>query len=128
MTNVSSDELKYWVAFSRIPRIGAVRAGRLESHFGSMAAARGAVLYVRGTLLPGDEWSVAVVGTRRATPYGRQAAEHFAGDLARQGITVVSGLARGIDAVAHRAALSAGGRTVAVMACGLDLVYPPEHA
>src|SRR3989304_4782493 len=91
MTNVSSDELKYWVAFSRIPRIGAVRAGRLESHFGSMAAARGAVLYVRGTLLPGDEWSVAVVGTRRATPYGRQAAEHFAGDLARQGITVVRG-------------------------------------
>ena len=189
MTGISEDELKYWVAFSRIPRIGAVRAGRLESHFGSMAAAwragaselraagldqgtvtsvvsgrpaidpdaemerlrragvkvycwnddayprrlkeiddRPPVLYVRGTLLPEDEWSVAVVGTRRATPYGRQAAEHFAGDLARQGITVVSGLARGIDAVAHRAALSAGGRTVAVMACGLDLVYPPEHA
>jgi DNA processing protein len=86
------------------------------------------VLFVRGELRPEDEWAVAIVGTRRATPYGRQAAEHFSTDLARQGITVVSGLARGIDAIAHRAALAAGGRTVAVLACGLDLVYPPEHA
>ena len=86
------------------------------------------VLYVRGELPPEDEWAVAVVGTRRATPYGRQAAEHFATDLARHQITVVSGLARGIDAVAHRAALTAGGRTIAVLACGLDIVYPPEHA
>jgi DNA processing protein len=86
------------------------------------------VLFVRGRLLPQDEWAVALVGTRRATPYGRQAAEHFAADLARHRITIVSGLARGIDAVAHRAALQAGGRTVAALACGLDLVYPPEHA
>ena len=86
------------------------------------------VLYVRGELAPEDEWAVAVVGTRRATPYGRQAAEHFATDLARHRITVVSGLARGIDAVAHRSVIEAGGRTIAVMACGLDLVYPPEHA
>jgi DNA processing protein len=85
------------------------------------------VLYVRGDLRPSDEWAVAIVGTRRATPYGRQAAEHFAAELAQHDITVVSGLARGVDAVAHRAALSAGGRTIAVLACGLDIVYPPEH-
>jgi len=187
--NTRSSETKYWVAFSRLPRIGSVRAGRLLAYFGSMEAAWRAsvsdlrdagldqgtvssivagretispdgemdrlqragvhaltwedeayparlkeiddkppVLYVRGELRPEDEWAVAIVGTRRATPYGRQAAEHFASDLARHRITVVSGLARGVDAVAHRAALAAGGRTVAVLACGLDLVYPPEHA
>jgi DNA processing protein len=86
------------------------------------------VLYTRGDVIPDDEWAVAIVGTRRATPYGRQAAEHFAAELAGHGITVVSGLARGIDAVAHRAAIAAGGRTIGVLACGLDLVYPPEHA
>jgi DNA processing protein len=185
----STDELRYWVAFSRIPRIGAVRAAVLESYFGSLADAWRArpselrsagldrtsvenivaerpaispddemeklakagvkayswrsddypqrlkevddhppVLYVRGDLLPEDEWAVAVVGTRRATPYGRQTAEEFATDFARQRITVVSGLARGVDAIAHRAAINAGGRTIAVLACGLDIVYPPEHA
>jgi DNA processing protein len=189
MAAAQSDDLKYWLAFARISRIGSVRAGLLEGYFGSMEAAwkastaelraagidRGTitsivsgrekvspdeelerharagvrgltwndedyprrlkevddkppVLFVRGDLRPQDEWAVAIVGTRRATPYGRQAAEHFATDLARQGITIVSGLARGIDAVAHRAALAAGGRTIGVMACGLDLVYPPEHA
>ncbi|HEU4759125.1 MAG TPA: DNA-processing protein DprA [Dehalococcoidia bacterium] len=85
------------------------------------------LLYVRGRLTEADEWAVAVVGTRRPTPYGRQAAEELAFGLASNRICVVSGLARGIDAVAHRAALAAGGRTVAVMACGLDIVYPPEH-
>jgi DNA processing protein len=84
------------------------------------------VLYVRGTLLP-DEWCVAVVGTRRATVYGRQVTEEMTADLARCQITIVSGLARGVDTVAHRAALEAGGRTLAVFACGLDMVYPPEN-
>jgi DNA processing protein len=86
------------------------------------------VLYVRGDLMPADELAVAVVGTRRPTPYGRQVAEELSCQLAANRITVVSGLARGIDAIAHRAAIQATGRTLAVMACGLDMVYPPEHA
>ena len=187
MANTDAD-LKYWVAFGRVPRIGRARVSLLEKHFGklenawtacagelraagldqasitSILASRSEispeaeiehlarhhvraltwndaaypaklkeiydlppVLYVRGELTDADEWAVAIVGTRRATPYGRQAVEQFAGDLVRNQVTVVSGLARGIDAVAHRTALSAGGRTIAVMACGLDMVYPPEH-
>ncbi len=85
------------------------------------------VLYIRGTLLPDDDWSVGIVGTRRLTSYGRQVTQEVAGTLARNGITVVSGLARGIDAVAHQAALAAGGRTLAVLGCGVDQIYPPEH-
>ncbi len=86
------------------------------------------VLYVRGNLTAVDAWSVAVVGTRRATVYGRQAAEELSEALARNKITVVSGLARGIDSTAHKAALKSGGRTIAALACGLDLVYPPENS
>ena len=181
-------ERKYWIAFSRVPRIGRVRVAQLEGHFGSLrvawdapaaelraagldaatasecTAARGRidpdselellqrhgvqaitwhddsyprqlleiydrppVLFVRGTLTPADEWAVAVVGTRRVSVYGRQAAEDMARGLAANRVTVVSGLARGVDGVAHRAALEAGGRTIGVLACGLDMVYPPEH-
>ena len=181
-------DLKYWVSFASIPRVGRARTKLLERHFGRLAEAwqGGAgdlkaagldtatitaivterprispdeeierlahvgvqalnwhdpayppklkeiddlppVLYVRGRLTAADEWAVAVVGTRRASVYGRQAAEEFASGLAHNRVTVVSGLARGIDSVAHRAALQAGGRTIAVLACGLDLVYPPEH-
>ncbi|MBI4336833.1 MAG: DNA-protecting protein DprA [Chloroflexi bacterium] len=85
------------------------------------------VLYLRGELLLEDERAVAVVGTRRATAYGREACAALVKDLVGAGITVISGLARGIDAVAHRAALEAGGRTLAVLGSGLDVVYPPEH-
>ncbi|MDP2729758.1 MAG: DNA-processing protein DprA [Dehalococcoidales bacterium] len=85
------------------------------------------VLYVRGSLLPEDEWSLAVVGTRRASVYGRQVTEEIVADLARSKITVVSGLAKGIDSVAHRTALAAGGRSLAVFGCGLDIVYPAEN-
>jgi DNA processing protein len=181
-------ERKYWIAFSRVPRIGRVRVAQLEAQFGSLAAAWGSsaselraagldsatvgecvgarerinpddelellhrhgvsaitwhdaayprqlqeiydrppVLFVRGTLDPSDEWAVAVVGTRRVSVYGRQTAEDMARGLALNHVTVVSGLARGVDAVSHRAALEAGGRTIAVLACGLDMVYPPEH-
>src|SRR3990172_8261653 len=182
-------ELKYWIAFNRIPGIGRVRFGLLEKHFQSLGDAWQAtasalteagleravvqrivagrpdidpdaelerlettgvravagndaayparlkemydprpVFYIRGELFEGDEWALAVVGTRRPTPYGRQVAEELSLALAQNSICVVSGLARGIDAIAHRAALEPGGRTVAVRACGLDIVYPPEHA
>ncbi len=85
------------------------------------------VLYVRGSLLPEDEWCLAVVGTRRASVYGRQITEEIVVDLARSKITIVSGLAKGIDSIAHRSALDAGGRSIAVFACGLDVVYPSEN-
>jgi DNA processing protein len=85
------------------------------------------VLYRRGALLPDDEWCLAVVGTRRATVYGKQVTEELVADLARNRITIVSGLARGIDTIAHRSALEAGGRSLAVFACGLDIVYPAEN-
>ncbi len=188
-TAVMNPDLAYWIAFSRVPSVGRVRAGLLEQHFGSLQAAWEAstgelraagldasvvaaiggvrahvdpqeelaqidaagvravtwhdadyphllreiddlppVLYVKGTLTAVDERGVTVVGTRRPTAYGREAARHLAGDLAKAGVTVISGLARGIDGVAHRAALEAGGRTIGVMGSGIDVVYPPEHA
>ena len=86
-----------------------------------------AVLYVRGQIAPEDEWAIAVVGTRRASTYGKMATQRLVTDLAINCLTIVSGLARGIDGEAHRAALENGGRTIAVLGCGLDLIYPPEH-
>jgi DNA processing protein len=85
------------------------------------------VLYVRGSLTAEDAWAVAVVGTRRVSAYGRQVAEELAANLAGNGVTVISGLARGVDGSAHQAALKAGGRTIAVLGCGVDRIYPPEH-
>ena len=86
------------------------------------------LIYVRGSLLPEDKWCLAVVGTRRATVYGRQVTEEIVADLAQNKITIVSGLAKGIDSVAHHSALEAGGRSIAVFGCGLDIVYPSENA
>ena len=186
---MDTDEIKYWVAFSRVSTIGRARLALMEGHFGSLERAWHAsaaelsesgldsrsvksvtsrrpsvspdaemerlarleiaaftvrdsgypcllkeiydyppVLYVKGSILPEDERSVTVVGTRKVTAYGREVAHQLAGDLARNEVTIVSGLARGIDSLAHRAALEAGGRTIAVLANGLDTVYPPEHA
>ena len=85
------------------------------------------VLYVRGNLTTDDTWAVAVVGTRRVSAYGRQVTEELAAFLAVNGVTVVSGLARGVDAIAHQSALKNGGRTIAVLGCGVDRIYPPEH-
>ncbi len=182
-------ERKFWVAFSRIPRIGRARFKLMEGHFGTLEHAWNAsvaelkaagldsrsaglagsrrpdidpdaelkrlsdvgvraitwhddeyparlkeiydlppVLYVKGELTPEDERSVSVVGTRIPTAYGKECAYNIAGDLARSGVTIVSGLAFGVDAVAHRAALDAEQRTIAVMGHGLDRVYPRQHA
>ena len=182
-------DLKYWVAFSQIRRLGPVRLRQIETRFGDLSVAWKAsqadlagagldsstvreivsgrpeidpdsemealeksgiavlclrspeyparlaeiydppsVLYIRGKLEPGDERSVAVVGTRRSSGYGLEMAERLAGGLAANGVTVVSGLAAGIDGAAHRAALDAGGRTIAGVGSGLDHIYPAEHA
>lgn len=86
-----------------------------------------AVLFVRGELQPSDAMSIAIVGTRHATHYGLRQAERLASGLSRAGLTIVSGLARGIDAAAHRGALDAGGRTLALLGSGVLNIYPPEH-
>ncbi|MGB8252506.1 MAG: DNA-processing protein DprA [Anaerolineaceae bacterium] len=85
------------------------------------------VLYLRGSYELEDAWAVAVVGTRHMTAYGRQVAEEIGSYLGNHGITVISGLARGVDAVAHTAALDAGGRSIAILGCGVDKIYPPEN-
>ena len=86
------------------------------------------LLYIRGTITAADANAVALVGSRHCTDYGKRVTTRLAAGLARAGITVISGLARGIDGAAHRAALEAGGRTLAVLAGGLSRIYPPEHA
>lgn len=182
------EELKYWVALSKVSGIGPARFAGLMEHFGDAERAWTAskpelqatglpanplnalltlrktldleqllerisasgyrvltwddqdypdrlreipapppVVYLWGELAPVDRWAVAVVGTRRMSAYGRSVAEDLSRELAAHGITVVSGLARGIDGTAHRASLDAGGRTLAVLGSGLDVMYPPEH-
>jgi len=85
------------------------------------------LLYVKGSLLHEDDWAIAVVGTRHPKAYGLEMTRYLAGDLARNKVTVVSGLARGVDTQAHRAALEAGGRTIAVLGSGIDIIYPYEN-
>jgi DNA processing protein len=86
------------------------------------------VLYVKGSIESVDRNAISIVGSRRATHYGKTVAGKLAGDLARMGITVVSGLAYGVDAAAHKGALEAGGRTIAVLGCGVDVVYPRANS
>lgn len=85
------------------------------------------VLYGKGTFVQQHELMIAVVGSRKATTYGRTVAEKLSGELALKGMTVVSGMARGIDSAAHRGALKTGGRTIAVLGCGVNVIYPPEN-
>ncbi len=181
-------ERDYWLAFSTVKGIGAVRFRRLLNHFGQLSRAWTAsrsellaagltekladavlqrrngmdpeamlpalakksievltwedeayppylkeidqpppVLYYRGTVLPEDDLAVAIVGTRNVTAYGKQLTKDTATYLTANGITVVSGLARGVDAIAHQTALEQGGRTFAVLGSGVDVIYPPEH-
>lgn len=178
----------YWLAFSAIKGLGAVRFRKLLAYFGTLANAWAAselalqsaglsskitaqiveqrkstdpealqgilekkgisvltwednayprflreidqpppVLYYKGTITPEDELAVAIVGTRNVTAYGRQLTKDTAAYLAGNGCTIVSGLARGVDAIAHRAALEILGRTLAVLGSGVDVIYPPEH-
>ncbi len=85
------------------------------------------ILYYKGTLAPEPENAVAIVGTREPTQYGRSYADRFAAELSKAGFTIVSGLARGIDSIAHRSVIKAGGRTIGVLGCGIDVIYPPEN-
>ena len=85
------------------------------------------VLYTLGKLVPEDATAVGIVGTRRMTTYGREMAKLLGHDLAAAGVTIVSGLARGVDGIAHEAALDAGERTIAVLGSGVRNIYPPEH-
>lgn len=87
-----------------------------------------AFLWARGQFLESDQKAIAIVGTRRATDYGKRVAYQFAGELAQQGYTIVSGLAYGIDTMAHQGALDAGGRTIAVLGSGVDVIYPAKNA
>ena len=84
-------------------------------------------LHALGSVAPQDRVAVAIVGTRYPTQVGKWVAQEIAEDLASAGVTVVSGLARGIDGIAHRAAIKAGGRTIACLGCGVDVVYPAEN-
>ncbi len=86
------------------------------------------VLYIKGKLSRNDTNSVAIVGSRKMTSYGKEVAELFSGELASCGATIISGLARGIDTTAHKAAIVAGGRTIAVLGCGLNTIYPSENS
>jgi DNA processing protein len=86
-----------------------------------------AILYARGELKKEDELAVAIVGSRKTTPYGRWFTEKVGRELARHGVTIVSGMARGIDSLGHWGAISGGGRTIAVLGCGVDVIYPSEN-
>jgi DNA processing protein len=85
------------------------------------------VLYIRGEYHPDDRYGIAVVGSRKHTHYGEVVAQRISGELASAGFTIVSGMARGVDTLSHRAALASGGRTIAVLGCGLDVYYPAEN-
>ncbi len=119
------------VQFERAERVGATLIPAWDARFPSLLRQiydPPALLWVRGALAPENNNAVAIVGTRRPTDYGLRTARQFAAAMARAGVTVISGLAYGIDAAAHRGALDAGGRTLAVLGSGVDRFYPARHA
>jgi DNA processing protein len=85
------------------------------------------VLYFKGTIIEKDKNSISIVGSRKATYYGKMVAENISKDLALRGFSIISGMARGIDTISHKGALSVNGRTIAVLGCGIDIIYPPEN-
>ena len=85
------------------------------------------ILYTKGDIIPQDRYAIAIVGSRKPTPYGTSVAENISEELASMGFTIISGMARGIDALSHKGSLKAGGRTMAVLGSGLDIPYPPEN-
>ncbi|MFO7323425.1 MAG: DNA-processing protein DprA [Chloroflexota bacterium] len=114
----------------RLDRLGIRAITRIDSDYPDLLKPlpdAPPVLFVKGTLLPEDARALAIVGTRKATVYGRDVTASFARQLVAQGFTVVSGLAHGIDAVAHQTALDSGGRTIAVLGTGIDVIYPADH-
>jgi DNA processing protein len=123
-------ELDVATLYREIESKGVRIATPVDDHYPTLLAeipAPPPVLYFRGDLIETDRTAVAIVGTRRVTSYGREMAARLSADLARAGVTIVSGLARGVDGVAHQAALDAGGRTIAVLGSGINRIYPPEH-
>ncbi|MDZ7271042.1 MAG: DNA-processing protein DprA [candidate division KSB1 bacterium] len=115
---------------SRLNRHGASIVTFWDAHYPRLLKSISdppAFLFVRGTLRVEDNQAVAVVGTRSPTEYGRLVAARICAELSAQGVTIVSGLARGIDTEAHKATLQAGGRTIAVLGSGVDVIYPPEN-
>ncbi len=120
----------FYRLFDRLERLGIRAVTRLSEAYPPMLTDiydPPPTLYVRGDCPLDGERQIAVVGSRRCTRDGQRAAREFARGLAEHGVTVVSGMARGVDSFAHRGALDAGGRTIAVLGCGVDLCYPPEN-
>jgi DNA processing protein len=125
-TDTSGERHVIPVASTTAPRLVAASSDEFPAQLRDVTGMPSA-LWLRGSIGAGDALAVALVGARRATAYGLEQAERLAADLARRGVTIVSGLARGIDTAAHRGALRAGGRTIAVLGSGVDVIYPPEN-
>lgn len=127
---VKRDKLDLDVELRKIENAGARLITQVDEDYPSLLrplADAPPLLFVRGEITSDDALSIAIVGTRRASTYGKDAAAYFARELAANGVTIISGLAHGVDAAAHRAAMQARGRTLAVLGCGIDQIYPRDH-
>lgn len=116
--------------WERVERSGATMLTLADDHYPRLLReipSPPPVIYIKGEIQPEDETAIGVVGTRRATRYGQEMTRRLSSGLAAAGVAIVSGLARGVDGIAHSEAIEAGGRTLAVLGCGVDQLYPPEH-